>query len=289
MKTESTVASTLSERGISFSFSNLKNLYESDITYSQFLGCVSQRLLLKQYAAQEMDLSNILCPISRTKEIFDRNKASFSSGLNNLFLKQITLPVINAQSSKNKFNKEFQAEAAIEFVKWYDERWFSVLKSEEFLLGLCELFEEASVDNVSKSSDDWKTLAGLYSNIDSGDMLNDMGIDSKVFINKSESFDPDWFNGILSSIVDFINRGDDINLPAFTSFVRSEDLILPTVSSFMESTLVGIENIEAKRKSYNAPLDPYNMFYIFRGTSMGQLLKLNQLLFTLYNYMKILV
>jgi hypothetical protein len=288
MKTEATAAAVLSGRGISFSFSNLKNLYESDITYQQFLGCVAQRLLLKQYAAQEMDLSNILCPISRTKEIFDENKNSFSLGLNNLFLKQLTLSLINAQSSKNKFNKEFQAESAIEFIKWYDNKWFNTLKSEDFLLALCELFRDAKLTNVNEGDNDWQTLAILYSNVDSSDMLNDMGIDSKVFINKTESIDTDWFNGILSSIVDFINLGEELKLSSFSSFVKLEDLILPTTSSFMESTLVGIEAIEAKKKSYNAPLDPYNMFYIFKDTSMGQLLKLNQLLFTLYNYMKIL-
>lgn len=289
MKNDQTVATTLSERGISFSFSNLKNLYESDITYQQFLGCVAQRLLLKQYAAQEMDLNNILCPISRTSEIFDKNKASFSSGLNNLFLKELTLSVINAQSSKNKFDKSFQSNAAVQFIKWYDDVWFKVLRSEKFLLGLCDLFEDSTPGDAEDFNNDWETLASLYSKVNSGELLNDMGVDSRVFINKMDSISPDWFSDILSSLVDFIELGDEISLSDFNTFVSNEGLILPTVSAFMQSTLVGIQDIESKKKSYNAPLDPYNMFYIFRGTSMGQLLKLNQLLFTLYNYMKILV
>lgn len=289
MEKEPRASKVLADKGINFSFPNLKNLSNSDITYPEFLGCVAQRLLLKQYAAQVIDTSNILCPTSRTSEIFDKTKEGFSKGLNNLFLKKSTLSVINAQSSKNKINKEVQTAAAIEFVKWYDEYWFNSLKSERFLTSLCQLFEDASIGDVKEESNDWKVLAKLYATVDPGSMLNDIGIDSKVFINTSSNITPVWFDNILSSLVDFIDMGTKKELPEFSSLVDNEELLLPTMSAYMESTIIGIEDIETGKKSYGAPLDPYNMFRTFGGTSMGQLLKLNQMVFTLYNYMKILV
>jgi hypothetical protein len=80
-----------------------------------------------------------------------------------------------------------------------------------------------------------------------------------------------------------------VELPALKTLASNEDLIVPTTSSFMLSTLYGIEEIEDRKKKYNAPLDPYNMFYIFKGTSISNLMKMNQFMFTLYNYFKILL
>ena len=255
--------------GITFTFSNLKNLVSSDITYGQFLACVAQRLLLKQYAAQTMDANNFLCPMSKTSEIFNENKEDFKTGINELFLKPMTLSVINSQTSQNKVTKDEQTKVATEFVKWYDDVWFNRLKSEEMLVNLGRMFDESEVnENV---------------------LFDEIGIDSRVFINKFSSVSPTWFENILEEIHKFMKITGNVDLPSFEKLVSDEKLILPTTSAFMMSTLHGIQEIEDRKKKYNSPLDPYNMFFIFEGTSMSHLLKMNQFMFTLYNYFKILL
>lgn len=283
------VGEVFEQKGISFTFSNLKNLASSDITYPEFLACVSQRLLLKQYAAQTMDAGNFLCPMSRTSDVFNKNKESFKSGINDLFLKPLTLSIINSQTSQNKVTKGEQIEAATEFVKWYDSMWFNRLKSEEFLNSMVDVFKFAEVPDVKQSSGDWKKLAELFSGVNENSFFNIIEVDSKVFINNASSIEPKWFDKILSNINGFMEMTGSVNLSAFDRIISDEDLILPTTSAFMISTAYGIEEIEEKKKMYNAPLDPYNMFQIFEGTAMSHLLKLNQFTFTLYNYFKILL
>jgi hypothetical protein len=286
---EKNISVLFDEMGIEFRFSNLRNLASSNITYPQFLACVSQRILLKQYAAQTMDASNLLSPMSRTSEIFDKNKASFSSGINNLFLKPMTLSVINSQTSKNKITKEEQVKAAYEFVKWYDDRWFNRLKSDDFLNSLVSVFDGSKIQSIQEASDDWEILSELYSSVDENVVFDQFEIDSKVFINNPGNIEPKWFNDVLSNMMKFMKLSGDIDLSSLNGMIKDEDLIVPTTSSFMLSTLYGIEEIEGRKKIYNAPLDPYNMFYIFRGTSMSSLLKMNQMVFTMYNYFKILL
>lgn len=286
---EKNISVLFDEMGIEFRFSNLRNLASSNITYPQFLACVSQRILLKQYAAQTMDASNLLSPMSRTSEIFDKNKASFSSGINNLFLKPMTLSVINSQTSKNKITKEEQVKAAYEFVKWYDDRWFNRLKSDDFLNSLVSVFDGSKIQSIQEASDDWEILSELYSSVDENVVFDQFEIDSKVFINNPGNIEPKWFNDVLSNMMKFMKLSGDIDLSSLNGMIKDEDLIVPTISSFMLSTLYGIEEIEGRKKIYNAPLDPYNMFYIFRGTSMSSLLKMNQMVFTMYNYFKILL
>jgi hypothetical protein len=283
------VGQVFEDNGIAFSFANLKNLSNSEITYPQFLACVAQRILLKQYAAQTMDNGNFLCPMSRTSEIFNKNKASFSSGINDLFLKPMTLSIINSQTSKNKVTKEEQVNVAIEFVKWYDSTWFNRLKSEEFLGSIADAFGSAVPPKVEGNLDDWETLSKLYGGVNDSDFFDEIGVDSKVFINNADSIQPKWFDGILDSSYKFMKLTGNVELSQFNTFVSNEDLVVPTTSSFMLSTLYGIEEIEDRKKKYNAPFDPYNMFYIFKGTSISNLLKMNQFMFTLYNYFKILL
>lgn len=275
--------------GVTFTFSNLKNLVSSDITYGQFLACVAQRLLLKQYAAQTMDANNFLCPMSKTSEIFNENKEDFKTGINELFLKPMTLSVINSQTSQNKVTKDEQTKVATEFVKWYDDVWFNRLKSEEMLVNLGRMFDEPEVPEVKNSLDDWKKLSVLFSEVNENVLFDEIGIDSRVFINKFSSVSPTWFENILEEIHKFMKITGNVDLPSFEKLVSDEKLILPTTSAFMMSTLHGIQEIEDRKKKYNAPLDPYNMFFIFEGTSMSHLLKMNQFMFTLYNYFKILL
>lgn len=275
--------------GITFTFSNLKNLVSSDITYTEFLACVAQRILLKQYAAQTMDANNFLCPMSKTSEIFNENKESFKAGINELFLKPMTLSVINSQTSKNKITKDDQIKVATEFVKWYDDAWFNRLKSEKMLVNLRRMFEGSEVPEVKNSFDDWKKLSVMFSAVNEDVMFNEMGIDGRLLINNLGSPSPMLFENVLEDILKFIETTGNIDLPFFEKLVSDEKLILPTTSAFMMSTLNGIEEIEDRKKRYNAPLDPYNMFFIFDGNSMSHLLKMNQLLFTLYNYFKILL
>lgn len=283
------VGQVFQEGGIQFSFSNLVNLSESEITYPQFLACVAQRLLLKQYAAQMMDPNNVLCPISRTQDIFNKNKASFSTGINNLFMKPSTLAVINSQTSKNKVTENEQSEASMEFVKWYESRWFARLKSEELLKSLEDAFAKSSLKGVSSGDGDWETLSMMYSMPNESDLFEELGIDSKIFINNADSIEPRWFEDSLGSIMKFMELTGKVDLQSFSGFVSDGNLIVPTTSAFLLSTLYGIEEIEGKKKRYNAPLDPYNMFNTFKGTNMSYLLKMNQFVFTLYNYMKILL
>lgn len=283
------VGDVFEQKGISFTFSNLKNLSSSDITYPEFLACVAQRLLLKQYAAQTMDANNFLCPMSRTSDVFNKNKESFKSGINDLFLKPMTLSVINSQTSQNKITKGEQIKVATEFVKWYDSMWFNRLKSEELLNNMANAFKFSEAPAVKNSTDDWKKLAELFKNVGEKSFFDIINMDSRVFINKAGSIEAKWFNGILSDINRFMEMTGSVNLSAFDGMISDEELILPTTSAFMISTLYGIEEVEDRKKYYNAPLDPYNMFHIFEGTSMSYLLKLNQFTFTLYNYFKILL
>jgi hypothetical protein len=227
--------------------------------------------------------------MSRTSEIFNKNKASFSAGINDLFLKPMTLSIINSQTSKNKVTKEEQVNVAIEFVKWYDSTWFNRLKSEEFLKRIVDAFSSAVPPKVEGNLDDWEILSKLYGGVNDGDFFDAINIDSKVFINNADSIQPKWFDGILDSSYEFMKLTGNVDLSAFNALISNEELIVPTTSSFMLSTLYGIEEVEDRKKKYNAPLDPYNMFYIFKGTSISNLLKMNQFMFTLYNYFKILL
>lgn len=289
MKDEKTVREVLDERDIQFSFPNLKNLSDSNITYPQFLACAAQRILLKQYTAQTMDPKNILCPMSRTADVFNKNKKSFSTGIDELFLKPMTLSVINSQTSKNKVTKDEQSKAAVELVKWYSSFWFNRLKSEEMLNSLEKIFVGAEAPEVKGGSGDWDVLRQLYSSVNDDVLFNETGIDSKVFINRGESMDPKWFSEILTSVHRFMEMAGKADLPLFEGIASDEDLLVPTTSAFMVSTLYGVEEIEDRTKRYNAPLDPYNLFYTFKDTSMSHLMKMNQFLFTTYNYFKILL
>jgi hypothetical protein len=289
MEDAQTVGSVLEDRGIKFSFPNLKNLAGSEITYPQFLACVAQRILLKQYAAQTMDPKNLLCSMSRASEVFNSNKKSFSTGINELFLKPMTLSVINSQTSKNKVTKEEQSKAAVEFVKWYSSFWFIRLKSEEMLNSLEDIFSSAEAPDVKESSNDWDVLAQLFSGVNDKEFFDVTEMDSQVFINKAESMDPKWFDEILASSHRFMELAGNAELPLFEGIASDGDLLVPTTSAFMTSTLYGIEEVEDRVKRYNAPLDPYNLFHTFRGTSMSHLLKMNQFVFTVYNYFKILL
>lgn len=275
--------------GITFTFSNLKNLASSNITYPQFLACVTQRLVLKQYAAQTMDTNNFLCPMSRTSDIFNKNKASFETGINDLFLKKSTLSVINSQTSKNRVTRDEQTVAANEFVKWYDSMWFNRLKSENFLQRLERAFNASELPEIDDDLNDWEKLAKMFEAVNDNAFFNNINIDSQVFINNADNIPPKWFEDILSDIDRFMKMTGTVDIPAFKNLITSQDLILPTTSSFMISTVYGIEEVEDRKKQYNAPLDPYNMFYIFRESSMSHILKMNQFTFTLYNYFKILL
>jgi hypothetical protein len=275
--------------GISFTFPNLKNLSSSKITYPQFLACVAQRLLLKQYTAQVLDSKNLLCPMSRTSEIFNENKESFNLGLNNLFLKSTTLVIINSQSSKNKVTKDDQSSAAEQFVKWYSSYWFDRLKSEEMLENLEAVFADAEIPSTKPGSNDWQTLRILYDNVKGDDFFDMIGMESVAFINDAGSISVRTFSDVLEACYKFMELSGSVDTPKFEDFASSGDLVLPTTSAFMLSTVKGINEIEDKKKSYIPPFDSYNMFYTFRGTSMSNLLRMNQMLFTAYNYMKILL
>lgn len=279
----------LQDIGVKFSFPNLRNLSQSDITYPEFLACVSQRLLLKQYTAQTMDVRNLLCQKSTTSDVFNKNKEGFRSGINELFLKNQTLSVINSQASKNKVTKGEQEKVALEFVKWYDSMWFNRLKSEKMLDGLLDAFSDAEPPTKAQGSDDWETLRTIYTNVKDDSVFDSIGIDSKIFVNRGENIQPQWFDSILSDLQKFMEMTGTVDIPAFENLISDEDLIVPTTSAFMISTIYGIEEIEDRKKRYNAPFDPYNMFYTFRETSMAHLLRANQFMFTLYNYFKILL
>lgn len=286
---ESSLGELFKENGIKFTFPNLKNLSTSGITYPQFIACVAQRLLLKQYAAQAIDLDNFLCPMSRTSEIFKNNRGEFSSGLEELVLRKSTLKVINAQSSDNNITQEIQEKTAKEFVKWYEKNWFNVLKSENMLMSLGSIFKTATISETRPSSGDWGILESLFSDLDIRDFLVVTKTEDDIFDNDPNEISVKTFDEILSSIRDFIGMGED-NLPTtFNNLCGDEKLISPTVSSFMISTLIGIQEIEERKKKYTPPLEPYNMFYMFRNTAMSPLLKMNQLVFTTYNYFKILL
>jgi hypothetical protein len=275
--------------GISFTFPNLKNLSSSKITYPQFLACVAQRLLLKQYTAQVLDSKNLLCPMSRTSEIFNENKDSFNTGLNNLFLKSTTLSIINSQTSKNKVTKDEQSSAAEQFVKWYSSYWFDRLKSEEMLTNLETVFTGAEIPSMKPESNDWQILRRLYENAKEDEFFDMIGMESVAFINDADSIKANSFSDVLEASYKFMELSGTVDTPKFEGFASSGDLIVPTTSAFMLSTIHGINEIEARKKSYIPPFDSYNMFYTFRGTSMSNLLKMNQMLFTTYNYMKILL
>lgn len=283
------VGKLFKDAGISFTFPNLKNLSESNITYSQFLACVAQRLLLKQYTAHSMDSRNLLCSMKTASEIFDRNKESFGVGLSNLFLKNTTLSMINSQSSKNKVSKQDQSLAAEELVKWYASFWFERLKSEEMLESLEKLFEDAEVPLLKSYSGDWDVLRIMYESAKGTDFFDMVGIDSQVFINNADSIKYDLFDGILEGCYRFMSLSGSVETPRFKDLCSKEDLMVSTTSAFMLSTIYGINEIEDKKKRYTSPLDPYNMFNIFKDTSMSGPLRMNQMLFTTYNYFKILL
>jgi len=286
---EASVKEIFRDGSISFTFPNLKNLAESDITYSQFLACVAQRLLLKQYAAQTIDLDNFICPMSRSSEVFNEIKGDFNVGIKNLFLKRSTIETINLQSSKNKVTEKEQQNAAKQFVTWYDKFWFERLKSQEMLESLEEVFRNPGIPEMKSGSDDWQTLRNIFSSTGYGAFFNMTQAEKETFVNKAEDIPVDWLDGILNSVNKFIELSGETNLKDFESVCNKGNLIAPTFSSFVISTLYGIEEVEKRKKKYTAPLDPYNMFHTFNDTSMSPLLKMNQLVFTTYNYFKILL
>ena len=284
-----TIQDALEEMGVTFTFPNLRNLSTSNLTYPEFLACVAQRLLLKQYSAQSMDANNFLCPMSRTRDIFNDNKAEFKLGIDELFLKSSTLAIINAQTSKNKVTKQIQNDAAVAFVSWYESNWFDRLKSEELFNQLVETFTDAKIPTVQPDSQDWSILKAMYKNTSIENLIAKIDIEDQIFINRVESIQPKWFDGIFEGCYNFMKLTGNIDLPDFNTFINDEDLIVPTISSFMLSTTTGIEEIEDKKKRYNAPLDTYNLFYTFKETGLSPIFKMNQFVFTTYNYMKILL
>lgn len=277
------------QAGIKFTFSNLKNLASSDITYPQFLACVAQRILLKQYVAQTMDMNNFLCPMSRTSEIFDKQKASFRAGIDGLFLKKTTLSTINSQSSQNKVTKDEQEKAALEFVSWHDDFWFNRLKSQEFLRELEQVFEGSEMPEIDSNGDDWMKLRQMYSKTDASRFIEKIDLPESLFTSNADGIQPEWCKNVLASTKLFMEMTGDVEMPKFESLVTDEDVLVPTTSAFVASTLLGIQEIEEKKKRYSAPLDAYNMFNTFSGTGMQPLLKINQIMFTVYNYFKILL
>jgi hypothetical protein len=284
----SSLQQLLDEHGIEFNFSNLKNLGESEISYSQFLAFVAQRLLLKQYSAQAVDESNMLCFVSRASEIFNNNKSFFGGELKNLALKKKDLSIINAQLSGNKITEKEQENTAKEFVKWYESSWFDRLKSEDFVTNLDQLFRDHEIPTIKESNNDWKTLSLMYKSVDEENFFDKLGIDSKVFINESDSASPDWFNDVIEDCYKFIELTGTTNLSYLKTLISKQSLICPTTSAFMISTMVGIEEVESGKKRYVSPFETYGLFRIFKDTSMGHLLVMNQFVFTLYNYFKIL-
>lgn len=277
------------DNNIKFTFPNLKNLSESDITYSEFLACVAQRLLLKQYSAQTMDLDNFLCPMSRTTETFNRIKKEYNVGIDSLFLKKGTIKTINSQSSDNRITEEEQERAAIEFVKWYEKYWFEKLKSTEMLESLEFIFKDSVPSEIETQSGDWETLSSMFYSSNPNAFFQMIDAGKEIFMNKPEEMPAKWFNDILDSVNRFIDLTGNNSLDDFDVMCKDGKLIAPTVSSFVLSTLYGIGEIEERRKKYTAPLEPYNMFYILRDGLMSPMLKMNQLVFTTYNYFKILV
>jgi hypothetical protein len=227
--------------------------------------------------------------MSRTSEIFNENKDSFNTGLNNLFLKSTTLSIINSQTSKNKVTKDEQSSAAEQFVKWYSSYWFDRLKSEEMLTNLETVFTGAEIPSMKPESNDWQILRRLYENVKEDEFFDMIGMESVAFINDADSIKANSFSEVLEASYKFMELSGTVDTPKFEGFASSGDLIVPTTSAFMLSTIQGINEIEARKKSYIPPFDSYNMFYTFRGTSMSNLLKMNQMLFTTYNYMKILL
>lgn len=283
------VGDVFRQAGIEFTFPNLKNLASARITYPQFLACVAQRLLLKQYAAQVLDSKNLLCPKSRTAEIFDKNKSSFNTGINNLFLKTTTLSIINSQTSKNKVTKEEQIEAAEQFVKWYSSYWFDRLKSEEMLENLEQVFEGSEAPNIKSDVGDWQKLKILYEGTNVEGFFDMIGLESTVFINSVDSINPRSLSDVMEASYKFMKMTGSVDMPKFETMASSGDLIVPTTSAYMLSTIEGINEIERREKNYLPPFDSYNMFYTLRETGMSSILKMNQMLFTMYNYMKILL
>lgn len=273
---------------IEFTFPTVKSILNADLTYPQFLGVIAQRIILKQYAAQVVDTKNVLCPIIRVSSIFDENKMKFSDSLKNIKLEKDYVSLINAQTSKNRITKEFQSSVAGEFIRWYEKNWFNRLRSEQFLKELTDSFENATLSEI-KETDDWKKLYQMFSQVDTSKWLEDHNFDTRVFLNLEKDIDPKWFDTSLKSCMNYINLTGDVNLSEFERLIINEDLITPTVSSFMLSTLLGIEEIEEEKMKYAAPLDTYNLFSVFKGSVMGQLLKGNQFLFTLYKYFKIIL
>lgn len=282
------VKDLFSSMKIDFTFPTVKSIINADLTYPQFLAVIAQRVLLKQYAAQAVDTKNVMCPMIRVSGIFDENKLKFSESLKNIKLEKDYVSLINAQTSKNKITKEFQSSVADEFIRWYEKNWFNRLRSEVFLMQLTESFSEANLSEI-KETDDWKKLYQMFSQIDTSKWLEDHNFDTRVFLNLEKDIDPKWFDTSLKGCMNYIDLTGDANLSEFERLIINEDLITPTVSSFMMSTLIGIEEVEEDRMKYNAPLDTYNLFSVFKGTVLGQLLKGNQFLFTLYKYFKIVL
>ena len=277
-----------SSLGIEFNFPNLKGISQSEITYPQFLAIVTQRVMLKQYSAQSVDSKNLLCPIIRVKSVFDENKTKFSDSLKSIELEKKYISLINSQTSKNKITEEFQSSVAGEFVEWYEKNWFNRLKSEEFLNLLVNSFADAKLDKI-KEGDDWEKLYQMYSQIDTSKWLEGLEFDTRIFINSAKNADPKWFDDSLRMILHFIEFTGNVELSEFNRLILNEDLIAPTLSSFMISTLMGIEELEEDKTSYNSPFDTYNLFSKFKGTAPGQLMKVNQYLFTIYKYFKIIL
>ena len=289
MENENKSLQTLfSDNGIQFQFSNLKNLSESQITYSQFLSLVAQRLLLKQYSAQAVDEDNLLCYTSNASDTFNNNKKFFGNSLKNLVLKRKHVSMINAQTSKNKITQELQEGAAAQFIKWYESNWFNRLKSEDFSVSLEKLFDGSEPPIVESTNSDWKTLFELYKNVDENEFFERLEIEDRLFINGPDSVSPDWFYDVMEDCYKFMKLTGNIDMGSFEGLIINQQMITPTVSAFMISTMMGIDEIENGTKKFKSPYETYSLFRIFRGTSMGYLLRMNQFVFTLYNYFKML-
>jgi len=276
------------EREISFDFSNLKNLADSQITYPQFLALVAQRILLKQYSAQVLDDSNMLCYFSRASEIFNDNKSFFGQNLKNLVLKRSHIAIINAQVSGNKVTEDEQRDVAEEFTRWYESSWFYRLKSEDFSVNLEKLFEDSFPPSIERSSSDWNILSQLYKAVDEDEFFERLNIDSKILINRPNSVSPDWFYEIMEDCLKFMNLTGEVDVSSFKSLITKQSFISPTIVAYMTSTMMGIDELEYGTKKYNSPFETYGLFRLFKNTSMGYLLRMNQFVFTLYNYFKII-
>jgi len=281
------VKDLFSSLGIEFSFPNLKNIAESSVTYPQFLGIVAQRILLKQYAAQSVDTKNLLSPFIRVSSLFDENKTKFSESLKEIKLEKGYISLINSQTSRNKLSKDDQSAVAQSFISWYEKNWFTRLKSEALLNSLVKSFSDADLKEISGGGD-WEKLYQIYSQIDTSDWLESVGFDTKIFINDSKAVDPKWFGDSIKTCIQFMELSGGVSIQGLDSFILNEDLITPTVSSFMISTLIGIEEIENGKMKYNPPFDTYELFSVFKSSVPGQLMKANQFLFTLYKYFKII-